>query len=107
MIAITVYLLNLSLTKAVRDQTPYEACQERKTRVSHLKVFGCITYALHENRSKLDEKSQKCIFFVIVQNLKHISYIIHYVVKLSLVEMSSLMKKTGGNRVLLTMRQKL
>ena len=61
-IVTAVYLLNLSPTKAVMNQTPYEAWQGRKPRVSHLKVFGCIAYALLENRSKLDDKSQKCIF---------------------------------------------
>ena len=32
--------------------------------VSHLRVFGCIAYALIDshNRSKLDEKSTRCIF---------------------------------------------
>ena len=34
------------------------------TRVEHLKVFGCVAYAhiLKENREKLDEKGEKCIF---------------------------------------------
>lgn len=61
-IATAIYLQNLSPTKAVMKSDPYEAWQGRKPRVSHLKVFGCITYALFEDRSKLDEKSQKCIF---------------------------------------------
>jgi len=61
-VAAAVYLLNLSPTKAVLNQTPYEAWTGRKPRVSHLKVFGCIAYALVNIRSKLDEKSEKCIF---------------------------------------------
>lgn len=60
-VATAVYLLNISPTKAVLDQTPYEAWMGRKPRV-HLKVFGCIAYALVNLRSKLDEKSEKCIF---------------------------------------------
>lgn len=60
--AAAVYLLNLSPTKFVLHRTPYEAWTGRKPRVSHLKVFGCIAYALVNIRSKLDEKSEKCIF---------------------------------------------
>ena len=54
-IAIVVYILNISLTKAVMNQTPYEA----QSWVSHLKIFGCITYALDNSssRQKLDIKS--------------------------------------------------
>lgn len=63
-VATSVYLLNLSPTKAVLNQTPYEAWKSRKPDVSHLRVFGCIAYALVNShaRQKLDEKSQKCIF---------------------------------------------
>lgn len=59
-----VYLLNISPTKAVPNQTPFEAWTGIKPRVSHLKVFGCISYALVDSnkRSKLDSKSEKCIF---------------------------------------------
>ena len=60
----TVYILNRSPTKAVKDLTPYEAWHKRKPRVEHLKVFGCVAYAHipKENREKLDEKGEKCIF---------------------------------------------
>ncbi|KAJ9542648.1 hypothetical protein OSB04_029154 [Centaurea solstitialis] len=63
-VATAVYLLNISPTKAVMNRTPYEAWKGRKPRVSHLRIFGCIAYALvtSPSRSKLDEKSQKCIF---------------------------------------------
>ena len=57
-----VYILNISPTKEVYDQTPYEAWKGRKPKVSHLRIFGCAAYALVNSRSKLDEKSQKCIF---------------------------------------------
>lgn len=62
-VATTVYLLNLSPTKAVLNQTPYEAWNGRRPWVSHLKIFGCISYAFVDshNRSKIDEKSVKCI----------------------------------------------
>ncbi|GJR77081.1 retrovirus-related pol polyprotein from transposon TNT 1-94 [Tanacetum coccineum] len=63
-VATSVYLLNISPTKAVYNRTPYEAWKGNKPKVSHLRVFGCITYALinSNSRRKLDEKSVKCIF---------------------------------------------
>lgn len=61
-VATAVYLLNISPTKAVMNRTPYEAWMGRKPRVSHLKVFGCVAYAMVDIRSKLDEKSVKCVF---------------------------------------------
>jgi len=63
-VATAVYILNISPTKAVLNQTPYEAWKGRKPRVSHLKIFGCIAYALDNSHSrrKLDVKSTKCIF---------------------------------------------
>ncbi|KAF2320532.1 hypothetical protein GH714_028041 [Hevea brasiliensis] len=61
-VATAVYLLNISPTKAVLNQTPYEAWMGKKPRVSHLKAFGCVAYSLVNFRSKLDEKSEKCIF---------------------------------------------
>ena len=45
-IATSVYLLNLSPTKAVLNQTPFEAWRGIKPSVSHLRIFGCIAYAL-------------------------------------------------------------
>lgn len=61
-VATAVYILNISPTRAVMNRTPYEAWTGKKPKVSHLKVFGCIAYALVNTRSKLDEKSIKCIF---------------------------------------------
>lgn len=62
-VATSVYLLNLSPTKAVPNQTPYEAWTRRRPTVSHLRVFGCIGYALIPSslHQKLDSKSVKCI----------------------------------------------
>ena len=62
-VATAVYLLNLSPTRAVRNQTPYEAWTGRRPMVSHLRVFGCIAYALIKTHSqKFDEKSEKYVF---------------------------------------------
>ena len=46
------------------DQTPYEAWKGVKPSIAHLKVFGCIAYALTNSShlKKLDDKSKKCIF---------------------------------------------
>lgn len=61
-VATTLYLLNISPTEAVMNRIPYEAWMGRKERVNHLKVFGCVSYAMVDIRSKLDEKSVKCVF---------------------------------------------
>ena len=63
-VATSVYLLNISSTKAVMNRTPYEAWHVRKPFVSHLRIFSCVAYALKhpQIRQKLDEKSAKCIF---------------------------------------------
>ncbi len=44
--------------------TPKEKFTCKKLDVSHLKMFGCITYVHipNEKRSKLDLKVEKCIF---------------------------------------------
>lgn len=63
-VATSVYLLNLSPTRAAMNQTPFEAWKGKKSFVSHLRIFRCISYALVNSqvRKKLDEKSEKCIF---------------------------------------------
>ena len=46
------------------DKTPHEVWTGKKPSLEHLRVFGCNAY-LHvpkENRSKLDNKDEKCIF---------------------------------------------
>ena len=63
-VAIAAYLLNISPTRSVMHITPYEAWKGRKPQVSQLRIFGCIAYALVPSyRKKLDDKSEKCIFF--------------------------------------------
>lgn len=57
-----VYLKNRSPTKAVMGVVPEEKWSSRKVDVRHIRVFGCVAYALEENRKKLDSKSRKCIF---------------------------------------------
>ena len=51
-----VHLLNLSPTKALDGKKPYEAWHGRKPVVSHLYVFGCLTFAKELNHvGKLDD----------------------------------------------------
>ena len=62
-VAAAVHILNISPTKVVWNQTPYEAWNGNKPSISHLRVFGCICYVLlTTNRHKLDKKSQKHVF---------------------------------------------
>ena len=63
-VSTSVYLLNISPTKAIMNKTPFEAWCSKNPNVSHLRVFGCISYALvpSQVRQKLDGKFEKCIF---------------------------------------------
>lgn len=57
-ILIATYLSNISPTQAVLNQTPHEVWFERKPKISHLKVFGCVAYAhiLAQSLQKWDRK---------------------------------------------------
>lgn len=64
-ILVAVYLPYISHIKAVWNKTPHEACRFGvKTRVVHLRVFGCLAYLLipAQNLQKLDNKAMKGIF---------------------------------------------
>lgn len=60
----SVYLLNRLPTKALKGRTPYEAWIGYKPNISHIKVFGCITYmkipSVHT--SKLDDRSKMVVY---------------------------------------------
>jgi len=61
---ISIYLLNRSPTKAIRNVTPKELWSGRKLRIRHLRIFGS-TYYVHipkKKRKTLDSKLKKCIF---------------------------------------------
>jgi len=63
-VATVVYIMNRTPIVAVHGMTLEEKFTGKKPDVSHLRVFGCITY-VHvpdEKRSKLDPKAEKCIF---------------------------------------------
>jgi hypothetical protein len=59
----TVYILNRSPTKALNGRTPYEAWHGCKPAVSHLRVFGCLTFGKEVGHiSKLDDRSTLGVF---------------------------------------------
>jgi hypothetical protein len=62
-VVMAVYILNRSPTKALNDRTPYEAWHGRKPAVSHLRVFGCLTFAKELGHiSKLNNRSTPGVF---------------------------------------------
>jgi hypothetical protein len=63
-VSCVVYLLNRCPTRSLQAVTPEEAWSGHKPSVTHLRVFGCVAYAkiLDARRTKLDDKSEKCIF---------------------------------------------
>ncbi|KAG6498897.1 hypothetical protein ZIOFF_038648 [Zingiber officinale] len=63
--------LNLNVSpKRIGDITPEEAWSLRKPKVDHLHIFGSIAYVKiqEENRTKLEDKSQKCIILGYCEN---------------------------------------
>jgi hypothetical protein len=53
-----VYILNRSPIKTLNSRTPYEAWHGRKPAVSHLRVFGCLTFGKELGHiGKLDDRS--------------------------------------------------
>ena len=68
----TSYLVNRPPSSALEDKTPQEVWTGKKPSLSHLRVFGCDAY-VHvpkEKRTKLDSKSEKCIFIGYKDGLK-------------------------------------
>lgn len=67
-----VYILNRSPTKILDKVTPIERWSNCKPSVEHLRVFGCVAYALipYERRVKLEEKSMKCVMFGVSKESK-------------------------------------
>lgn len=59
-----IHILNRCPMKSLDNIVPKEAWTGRKPDVSHMRLFGCVAYALipEKLRQKLDDKSKKCIF---------------------------------------------
>jgi transposase InsO family protein len=67
----TVYILNRSPTKALNDRRSYEAWHGRKPAVSHLQVFGCLTFGKELGHiSKLNDRSTSGVFIGYTEGLK-------------------------------------
>jgi len=67
-----VHILNRSPTLAVKNITPEEAWSGMKPFVSYFKTFGCIEF-VHvpdKKRSKLDDKSVKCVLLGVSEESK-------------------------------------
>lgn len=57
------YIQNRCPTAAVEDKIPKEAWSNEKPVVDYFRVFGCVAH-VHipdQNRSKLDDKSRRCV----------------------------------------------
>lgn len=63
-VSTTIYLLNISPTRALRKTTPFQEWKGVKSTVKHLRVFGSVSFVLIPIRGlqKLDAKSKKHIF---------------------------------------------
>jgi hypothetical protein len=58
-----VYILNRLPTKALNSRTPYEVWHGRKSVVSHLQVFDCLTFDKELGHiDKLDDRSTPRVF---------------------------------------------
>ena len=69
---IACYLINRSPSSTLEDKNPQEVWTGKKPSLSHPRVFGCDAYVhvLKEKRTKLDSKSEKCIFIGYKDGLK-------------------------------------
>jgi hypothetical protein len=66
-----VHLLNRSPTKSLLGKTPYEAWHGRAPSMSHLKVFGCVTYVKDLGQlRKLDDRGKSGIFIGYAEGAK-------------------------------------
>jgi hypothetical protein len=67
-----VYIKNRCPTKALDSKTPQETWSGRKPDVSHLRVFGCKTFAHvpDEKKIKLESKSMLCVFLGYYESTK-------------------------------------
>jgi hypothetical protein len=66
-----VYILKRSPTKALYGRTPYEAWHGHKLAVSHLRVFGYLTFAKELGHiSKLDDRSTPGVFIGYMEGSK-------------------------------------
>jgi hypothetical protein len=70
-VVMAAYILNRSPTKALNGRTSYEAWHGRKPAVSHLRVFGCLTFDKELGYiGKLDNRSTPRVFICYAEGSK-------------------------------------
>jgi hypothetical protein len=59
-----VYLLNRLPSKPMGEQTPFEAWNDMKPHLGHLKVFGCLAHVKNPvpHPKKMDDRSKKMVY---------------------------------------------
>jgi hypothetical protein len=67
------YLINRSSSIPLNKKTPFEVWFGTPADYSQLRVFGCTAYA-HVDNKKLEPRAIKCLFFIMVRELKDINY---------------------------------
>jgi hypothetical protein len=71
MVVTAVYILNRSPTKALNGRTSYVAWHGHESVISHLRVFGCLTFAKELGHiDKLDDRSTSGVFIGYVEGSK-------------------------------------
>ena len=59
----STYLINRVATRSLDGKTPYETLRNKKPNIEHLRVFGCVCYAITNTtgRKKLDDRSRTLV----------------------------------------------
>lgn len=54
------YLINRVSTRSLQGETPYESLRKKKPNLSHLRIFGCVSFVRTNTvgRKKLDDRSK-------------------------------------------------
>jgi hypothetical protein len=67
-----IYLLNRIPTKALSDQTPFEAWYKKKPHLGHLRVFGCLAHVKPAvpYTKKLEDRSSHMVYFGVEEGSK-------------------------------------
>lgn len=93
-----MHVQNRSPNAALENMTPEEAWSGEKPVVEYFRVFGCITH-IHipdQKRSKMDDKSKKCVLLGVSDESKAWKLYIQSQRKLWLARMSYLKKEKAG-----------
>jgi len=67
-----VYLLNRLPSKPMGEQTPFEAWNDLKPHLGHLKVFGCLAHVKNPvpHPKKMDDRSKKMVYLGVAEGSK-------------------------------------